>query len=190
VIPVAHWPAILVQTYDMRILLLVTLLTAQVASAQDADACPNPKKLKNLCMFVGDQSAEPAPAGHYRYTYQRKIAEAACVDPAKDSKETQSRKIAAMWKQYESQLTCNNVQFDVQNGSILKFAAAMMFDPFIRDAITWGVPLDRVDADGRTLLDYVRDHRDRNQGYSVGERFGQYYDMLRKAGARHRDELR
>jgi hypothetical protein len=176
----------------MRILLLALLAVARSTSAQTADtpACPNVKKLKNLCMFVGDQADEPGAGDRYRYAYQRRLAEAACVDPQKDSKETQASKIAAVWKQYEAELTCNSLQFDVVNGSILKYAAMHQFDAFIRDAIKWGVPLNRVDeSDGRTLLDYVRHHRDRNQGWAIGERFGQYYDLLRKAGAKHREEL-
>ena len=91
---------------------------------------------------------------------------------------------------FEDRLYCNNLQFDVGNGSVLKFGVATKFGNFISDVITWGVNLNKVDeTDERTLLDYVRWQMEENQGNPIAERMRLYYRALRKAGAKHRSEL-
>lgn len=152
-------------------------------------ACPDPKKVKFLCLYI--DSRTPAEATDtVRYKYQRQVLDAACVT-AEDSDEARLRKIQSMWKQFEDRLVCNNLQFDVANGNVIKFAASSLFDSFIYDVIDWKVDLNRVDStDGRTVLDYLRYKIDRQQnGGPVREQFEVYYRALRKAGARHRAEL-
>jgi hypothetical protein len=120
------------------------------------------------------------------------ILEASCVNVAIDSEAVEYRKIQDMWLRMENQLICNSTRFDVQNGSIIKYAINTLFDHFVEDIQNWGVNLNRVDAsDGRTVLDYVRDrvHRSREHP-SSSRRFQSYYNDLRAAGARHRSELR
>lgn len=97
-----------------------------------------------------------------------------------------------MWERFEEKglLVCNNLQFDVANGRLLKFAASSLFEPFIYFAADLKLGLTRVDeTDGRTILDYLKD-RSQRAGDSVVARHCQvYYDVLRKAGAKHRSEL-
>ena len=152
--------------------------------------CPNPKKLRGLCMFVDSKEKDPNPQGRFVWKYQRKLLEAACADPAKDSEEVIGRKISKMWKDNEAILICNNTKFDVANGSILKFAVNLKFDEFLIDATHWKVNLNKVDEmDGRTLQDYVRAQIERNKGLPAEPTLKQYYIMLRKAGAKHKSEL-
>ncbi len=117
--------------------------------------------------------------------------EAACVDSENDSVEVRNEKIGRMWKAFENkELVCNSLQFDVPNGNIIKYAAMMNFDTFIRDVIRWNVNLNKVDAfDGRTLLDYLSFHIERTKGGEIEKKLKYYYGILRKAGAKHKSEL-
>ena len=152
--------------------------------------CPNPKKLRGLCMFVSGKEEDPNPQGRFVWKYQRKLLEAACADPAKDSEEVIGRKISKLWKENESTLICNNTKFDVANGNILKFAVNLKFDEFLIDVTRWKVNLNKVDeTDGRTLLDYVQTQIQSNEGLATEPVLKRYYQMLRDAGAKHKSEL-
>jgi hypothetical protein len=154
------------------------------------EPCPNPKKLRGLCGYVGNFTKDDLPQGRYEYTYQRRILEAACVDINKDSDEEISRKIALVWKENEDALICNNTQFDVGNGSVIKYAVISGFDHFVFDIATWKINLNKIDeTDGRTVLDYVKYHLDRAKGTASERRLKLYYAVLKDAGAKHKSEL-
>jgi hypothetical protein len=174
----------------MRLVFLILLLGSALPclAQQKAPTCQNGDKLPNICMAIGTASTDNT--ARYQFTYQRIISDAACVTP-EDSEEEAGRKIREMWTQYEDKLICNNTRFDVQNGSMLKFAASARFEDFLFDAsMIWKVNLNRVDpSDGRTVLDYVQKEIERNRGTSIESKLESYYDMLRTAGAKHRSEL-
>jgi hypothetical protein len=156
--------------------------------------CPDLERLTNICSSIGGFVKDPAPRGEYSYMYQRKIYDAACVDLQKDSEALMKRKIQEMWRIDERQprprMTCNNLQFDVASGNILKFAVSTRFQEFLEDAEYWGVNLNRVDAsDQRTVLDYLKDELDRTSHPSTRSTLQVYYNTLRRAGAKHRAEL-
>lgn len=162
------------------------LLKAVKTSAEET--CPNPKKIRHICMFIDGRSVDTEPNTPYRFRYQRYIHEAACVKPG-DKEEVRLKKIQNMWTTFESQLICNNVQFDVPNGSVIKYAVSSQFDEFIWDIIYWKVNLNKVDqTDGKTVLDYLKGEIDRRREDST-ERLKAYYEMLREAGAKHKSEL-
>lgn len=154
-------------------------------------ACPNWNKIKNICAYISNRTDDPQPLNkNLKYMYQRKVFEAACVDVKKDDEATINKKISAMWASFENKLICNNMQFDVTNGSVIKFAAVSKFDPFIYDIIKWKVDLNRIDAsDGRTTLDYIKYQIQRNKGNPIEKKLQEYYDQLRTAGAKHQKEL-
>ncbi|MFP5384663.1 MAG: hypothetical protein ACLGHN_01195 [Bacteriovoracia bacterium] len=161
---------------------------AQLASEEFN--CSNPKKLRGLCMYVGDMEKDPNPQGRFVYKYQRKILEAACVDVNKDDEATIAKKIAKVWKENEDQLTCDNIQFDVVSGSIIKFAVSLKFDSFVLDMAKWKVNLNRVDKfDNRTVLDYVEYQIERMKGKPSEIILKNYYRILKDAGAKHKREL-
>lgn len=167
-----------------------TKLMKAVEKAATEEICPNPKKIRLLCMYIHDRSEEPEES-KYRYTYQKVIHEAACVK-SDDKKTVRFKKIQDMWKKLEDQLICNNTQFSVPNGNVIKYAATTMFDEFINDVIYWGVDLNKVDkTDGRTVLDYLKDSIERaKKGQpATAKTLQEYYDMLREAGAKHKSEL-
>ena len=138
-------------------------------------------------MAVDSRTRVPNPSGRYKYLYQQKLFEAACVDMDKDDEETTTRKMQIMWEQHHGQLICNSLQFDVIDGSIVKYAAHTLFDEFLYDMIDWKIDLNRPDAqDGRNILDYLRDKIERaNPGSATRNKMQEYYDLFSKAGARH-----
>ena len=176
----------------MKSLFFASLLCASSALAQEQSPCPNPEKLEQFCSSVGalEPDDEETTGPKYRYYYQRQVFEASCVAPD-DAGEVRNRKIAQMWKRFEKrELVCNNLQFDVVNGSVIKFAAGRLFDSFIRDVIRWQIDLNKVDeSDNRTVLDYVQHQAERSKGTATEKTLRYYYDILRAAGAKHRHEL-
>ena len=144
-----------------------------------------------MCIYIGSRTKDPDPLKpEYKYMYQRRFLEAACVDVNKDSEEGISKKVSGMWSKFEEDLYCNNGQFDVQNGSILKYAAVSKFDAFIDDIIKWKINLNRVDpTDKRTILDYVKYQKEKNAGNALEPILQEYYELLRDAGAKHKSEL-
>lgn len=159
--------------------------------AKEANNCPSKAKLTGLCNTVSLRTKDTAKDSSFVYTYQKKVFEAACADPDKDSEEEVSKKIREMWTAYQDDLVCDSSAFDVSRGSILKYAVAMKFNDFLEDAaMVWKINLNKVDAnDGRTVLDYVQKEIERNKGNVNESTLKQYYDILRKAGAKHKSEL-
>ena len=168
------------------------LLCVTNVFAQQPGPCPDAEKLEQFCSSVGglEPDDEVASGPTYRYYYQRQVFEASCVVPG-DPVDIRNRKIAQMWKRFEDkELTCNNLQFDVVNGSVIKYAASRGIDSFMRDVTQWGIDLDKIDkSDNRTILDYVQVKLERAKGGSLERTYRFYYDILRKAGARHRHEI-
>lgn len=157
--------------------------------------CPIPERLENICMTLPNRVVEPDKDWRlrqieYHYAYQRKILDASCVLPT-DTGGTVNKKVQAMWSASRDKLTCESIQFDVTHGNIIKYAVSTKFDEFISDVIWWGVDLNWVDkSDDRTVLDYVSHHIEQNKGKNIESLYAYYYKMLRKAGAKHRHELK
>ena len=148
-------------------------------------------KFESLCADVGMRIPDKDKSGPYEYRYQRQVYEAACVDLETDSEAEIARKVSTVWNANEDWLYCSSNQFNVPNGSILKYAVSRTFTAFLDDAIEiWQVNLNKVDAsDGRTLLDYVASEQEKRKGTGIEKTLQQYYDKLRRYGAKHRAEL-
>lgn len=162
------------------------------AALPDSRTCPDRRKVRNICSTISDKTKDSNPLSpSHQYLFQRQILEAACVDVAVDSREQIAKKVQVAWKALEDDLVCSGVQFDVQGGSIIKFAATKIFDVFIAQVVLWGVELNRVDpTDQRTALDYVKYKIEQNRNDPVAaQKFQSYYNRLRLAGAKHASEL-
>ncbi|MGL3822881.1 hypothetical protein [Sphingopyxis sp. R3-92] len=152
--------------------------------------CPNPSRLMYVCMNIEARTKDRSPIGYNQYAYYRKILDASCVKIGEDPEAVVNAKVQAMWTELHSEMKCNSTIVDISDASYLKYAVATKFDQFLEDAIEWGVDLNRVDgSDNRTVLDYVKFHRDRHHGSSIGRKMSYYYDLLREAGAKHKSEL-
>jgi hypothetical protein len=160
---------------------------AVAAAAQVEPECPNRKKLKNICVMIGEHATDPKNPD--KYMYETRLLQAGCVSDS-DSEEEKHRKIRETWALFEEDLNCSNIQFDVPRGHLLKYAVSSTFDDFLDDAVKWKVNLNKVDAsDKRTVLDYIKVHMEVNKGTAMEQKLKQYYDKLRAAGAKHKSEL-
>lgn len=179
----------------MRFVLVLVLFSISVSvGAQTGSTkfpCYDPKKLKNLCMFVGSRTEDPSPLSErYPYLYQRRIFEAACVNINIDTDEDIARKVSALWNEFGKTWVCNNLAFDVKDGSLLKYGLVTKFDRFVYDICKWKIDLNQWDAsDNRTLLDYCVFQIERSKGTSIEKKLQDYVQQLRKAGAKLRSEL-
>lgn len=165
--------------------------TALKAAKMVSEAnCPNEKKIQHICAYINDREPDKDPDSPYDYTYQRMVIEASCADMEKDSEALIAEKVSKMWSKFENKLICNSLRFDVHNGSIIKYAVASHFDQFIEDVAAWKVNLNKVDAhDKKTVLDYISDHLERSKNTPLEPDLKRYYQILRKAGAKHKREL-
>lgn len=159
------------------------------SKAEESGNCPDKKKFKNLCMMVSSQATDDEDS-KIKYKYRRKILEGSCVNLSSDSAQIRNEKVQKAWSKLENELVCNNLQFDVQNGNIIKYAVLSNFDAFINDVVDWKVNLNKVDeTDQRTVLDYIKFQIERTKGTETAKKLKNYYDQLRKAGAKHKSEL-
>lgn len=160
-----------------------------VKMVSKASCIDNPNKFRQLmCFYASRFDKDPKPTKNIKYKFQRLVLEGACVDPEKDSQEVINKKVAAMWKEQEKMLYCNSLTFDIRDGNVIKYAVQYIFDDYIEQVAEWNIDLNYVDKiDGMTVLDYVRKKRDESEALSG--RMQRYYDILRKAGAKHKSEL-
>lgn len=92
-----------------------------------------------------------------------------------------------MWIDQRYRLKCDGAVFPVTNGNPLKYAIETRTYTFLDNATRfWGVELNFVDeTDGATVLDYMSDRILENQGSALEPTLRNYYDRLRRYGARH-----
>jgi len=187
-----------------RSLLLLSLCTCFTVFAQESeydDPADNagvvvnkveesecPKPMVGFCLMVSGRMKDKT--GKNKYFYQSKMAEASCIDTEKDSPETQRQKIQNAWANSEENLKCTSTGFDVSDGHIVKYAVAEKFDDFINDVAKWKINLNKIDkSDGRTVLDYIQHQIDSSKGNPLEEKYQNYYNRLKAAGAKHKSEL-
>ncbi len=169
----------------------VGIYKISVTSTKKED-CPNKEKLVDICDSISLNIIEEEKKELYYYEWERKIFEASCVDKLNDSREESTRKVKIMWNKYENDLVCNNDNFDVTNGNILKIAVYSRMDSLLKWAAqTWRVNLNRVDqSDGMTVLDYVQKKIEAYKGTAEEKDLRGYYKILRDEGAKHASELK
>ncbi len=153
-------------------------------------SCPNELNVGSFCTAVDSKALETDPShDSILYQYQSMIFAASCV-LTNDSDEIIRSKVQNFWNRYHDRLTCNMINFNPRNGSILKLAVARQSDSFIDDSIaSWQIGLNHVDTvDNGTVLDYI-EQRKTNAGPTFARKLQRYYDRFRAAGAKHRREL-
>ncbi|USU13443.1 hypothetical protein NF701_06350 [Sphingomonadaceae bacterium OTU29THOMA1] len=117
--------------------------------------------------------------------------EAACVDPNVDDEQKIVRNVNSFFVNARPQLQCQGADFDVIEGNIFKYAISSRAFGFINQSIDeWHVDLNWIDKDQTTLLDYVENQVSRARGTHNEEQLRNYYNKLKKNGAKHGSELR
>ncbi|CAN1528062.1 hypothetical protein MCERH10_01292 [Caulobacteraceae bacterium] len=169
--------------------MLVGMMTALSLMA----ANPSPGvglNVPELCQFVAENLSESDTSRHTRFRYQRRLFQAAGVDPSIDDAATKQTKMQTWWNLYQDQLICNVPHSIVRNGNILKLAVDRSSSEFINDAVRrWKVDLNLIDADGTTVLDFIDQERLKAQGTPRFATLNSYYNIFAGGGAKHRRDL-
>lgn len=144
-----------------------------------------------LCQFVAENLSESNASRGTRYVYQTRLFAAAGVDPHTDTREVISRKMKAWWSKNQHRLICNVPHSIVRDGSILKLAVDSSSSEFINDAVRrWRVDLNRIDADGTTVLDFIDAEREKARESPRFATLNRYYNIFASGGAKHARDLR
>lgn len=168
---------------------LLAALSFLVPMGAIAAECPQRTKVLSLCSEVQERVEQDPPINGNKYAYYRSILEASCLT-GNEPNEVLNHNVQAMWESLSTELVCTGAGTDVQGGSIIKFAVHTDNGHFIHDVTKWGIDLNQIDrADGRTVLDYVKDSISKYEGSAVETKLRYYYDKLVRAGAKHRSEL-
>ncbi|MFD1191977.1 tetratricopeptide repeat protein [Phenylobacterium conjunctum] len=171
-------------------ILLAGLLAASAAQAEHPSRTNGKLDVVELCAGVENQTMELEPRNPFIfYSYENELADAAGVFES-DSEAVMDGKIGRLLDANMPRLLCNSINFNPNNGNILKLSIARKSDGFIDSALTrWKLNLNQVDeVDGRTVLDYIE-----ARAASEQPRFRPIYDnyakRFRAAGAKSRTEL-
>lgn len=170
---------------------LIFFLSIPHLKAQTEFKCNEPIAMGALCSSVSDRRQDTREDSPYEYEFEERINKLACVDITKDSPEIINKKIHNWWVKNEKDIVCNETSFNVIKGNILKLAAYRSFSEFLDKAVyDWKIPLNTIDeSDGLTTLDYIKDEIAKSKDQPNEKALKSYYELLRKAGAKHKSEL-
>ena len=174
--------------------ILLMLFISNFATAQQSQVkleCNEPLMMGALCSCVSDRRQDTRDDSPYEYEFEERIYRLACVDIEKDTKEMINKKIHDWWVKNDKNVVCSGTSFHVMRGSILILAVYRSFTEFLDKAVyDWKVPLNTVDeSDRRKTLDYIKDELERSRGQVNEKALKDYYDLLRRNGAKHKAEL-
>lgn len=155
-----------------------------------APECADGNKLNGICGAIY-QDFDAPEGSPFTYQWEHQIHEAACA--LGDTKEVAAVKIQKMWQKLENtHLVCTQGNFEVDKGSILKYAVSLPNWRFLSKAVEkWKVNINKIDpSDNRTPLDYIENQMKiaENDPATVTA-LKRAYGQLRKFGAKHRREL-
>ena len=170
------------------------MLTGMITALSLVAANPGPGiglDVETLCILVAENLSETDVSRHTRFRYQSRLFQAAGVDASRDDAAMKSTKMQTWWNLYQDQVICNVTNSIVRNGSILKLAVDSSSSEFINDAVRrWKVDLNRIDADGTTVLDFIEQERIKARGTPRFAILNSYYNIFSTNGAKHRRDLR
>lgn len=113
--------------------------------------------------FSDSISIQEKPAGdnrsYFDYNYETRLMNMAGADVIKESREAATEKISKWWYKYKTLFFSQSSSFNLEKGSVLKFAVAKGFAPFLETIVgTYQMDINFIDpADNRNVLDYVND---------------------------------
>jgi hypothetical protein len=151
--------------------------------------CPRLELLDSLCTAIKEKTPEEDPESEHSFKFENIVNSAACVDNKFDTEIQAQNKIQELWTKHNDLMVCDSNNFSVSKGYMLKFAVKVSFTDFIQAAVRWKVPLNRLDQDGLTTLDYIQNEINRLKGTEAEILLKSYYKHLRDAGAKHKSEL-
>jgi len=130
------------------------------AVTQVAPIAPEAEEAKQ---FSDSISIQEKPVGdnrlYFDYNYETRLMNMAGADVIKETREAAAEKISKWWNKYKTLFRSQSSTFNIENGSVLKFAVAKGFAPFLETIVgTYQMDINFIDpADNRNVLDYVND---------------------------------
>ena len=115
------------------------------------DECPNPKEqlFEKICTMIESQDSSVV----------RILEQMSCADEKKDTPKNFQEKVAHMMEKYRNDFGCDSSGFTIEMGNVLKYSVYRDFPMFV-DSVVRRYNLDinfKDPADGKTLLDFVKD---------------------------------
>ncbi len=162
------------------------------SAASRAPACAiDPMKLRGICNDVYSRTPDATNPGIWTYRYEKKIYDAACVNFATDSPASARLKIQTLWNGHEVAFQCDALNFPVQRGNILKYAAQMENYNVLDNAIKyWRLDLNIIDhSDNATLLDFIERRYVMHKDTETSRTLENYWALLRRSGAKRCREI-
>lgn len=138
-----------------------TQINLKIDKKSVKDECTKILKNSDYKAICGDIAArnriQGPDAKYYEFHYEKRIWDLSCADPHVDTEEVSKQKIGIMWNKYKKDFKCDSLEFNVQNGNLLKFSISQSMPEVIETlAITLGLDINFVDpADNKNVLDYV-----------------------------------
>lgn len=171
-------------------LVLILQATSAPSTPGDALSQSNVAALDGLCASISTQQRARENPTEIAYVFERKIFQAANVDFSKDTGASARLKLKTLWMNHPWDFQCQANNFNVSNGSILKYAVATRTFSLLDDFHIWNLDYNRVDeSDGRTVLDYIESLIPQYVGTNIGTNLTNYREIVREHGGLHAGQL-
>lgn len=128
------------------------------------DSChfkePSLSDIKTLCDCVAIKEKPSGKAAeHYDWAWERRLMVLAGTSIETDGFDVATKKLRCFWEKYKTQFSCHSSTFNLERGSLLKFAISQNFTPMFETMVgTYGMDINFIDPiDKRNVLDYVND---------------------------------
>ena len=175
-------------------LILLTCATISLCGTLHAQSQPprsitvgqNPDRLSGICNDISSRTEDNGRPDFWSYRYERKIYEAAGVNFDLDTPAVARAKIQSLWIDlYFENFTCDSLNFQIPNGSILKYAVQTRNFSIVDNAMRpWRLELNVIDdQDQETLLGFIEHKITENRGSDTERILGGYAATLRRYGA-------
>ncbi len=146
--------------------------------------------LKAMCDCISiHEKPTLADREHFDYGFEKRLMDFAGADVTKESRESATDKISRWWDKYKTLFRCNTMSFNLEYGSILKFAVAHGYAPFLETIVgTYQMDINYIDpVDNRNMLDYVNDDlqkaiKTQGETHSLVKVLKEYKELLENLG--------
>ena len=121
---------------------------------------PSASDIKSLCDCIAIKEKPTGRAAeHYDWAWERRLMALAGTSIETDGFDLATKKLQCFWEKYKTKFRCQSSTFNVERGSLLKFAICLNFTPLFETMVgNYGMDINFIDpADNRNVLDYVID---------------------------------
>lgn len=181
------------------ILLIITLsCSLQLVAQETKEVCDCPKPTEEQFLKVCNSIYAKKRAldeDTFGYKFAEDLWEMSCAKVGIDSPEQAKQKIQCMWNKYKEDFSCpGDTGTRLHNANVLKYSMDSGFSSFLITAVKkYELDVNFKDPmDKKTVLDFISEQLVyyRNSSMkNVENEYQRVYDLLRKNGAKHSNEL-